>query len=52
MTNLGIGLTSSTIVATSIPSTGPTLSNTELITRLKEAKEALAKAKDKFRTDF
>jgi hypothetical protein len=52
MSTLAIGSTSSIIVAASVPSTGPTLSNYELLARLEEAKEALARAKDKFGMDF
>jgi hypothetical protein len=52
MTNPGIGLTSSTTVAASVPSSSPTLSNHKLMARLEEAEEALARAKDKFGTDF
>jgi hypothetical protein len=52
MTNPGMGSTSSTTVAASVPSAGPTLSNHELMARLEEAEEALARAKDKFGTDF
>jgi hypothetical protein len=52
MTNSGMGSTNLTIVVASIPSAGPTLSNYELLARLEEAKEALARAKDKFGMDF
>jgi hypothetical protein len=52
MTNPGMGSTSSTTVAASVPSAGPTLSNHELMARLEEAEEALARAKDKFGMDF
>jgi hypothetical protein len=52
MSNSGMGSTSSTTVAASVPSAGPTLSNHELLARLEEAEEALARAKDKFGMDF
>jgi hypothetical protein len=52
VSNPGMGLTSSTTVAASMPSVSPTLSNTELVARLEEAEEALARAKDKFGMDF